>query len=69
MATVGPSKPMHKLATALGLPKYWQWFTLHCPKEDLVTVECEYIVEPIEFDEGGDAITELAKYELRKKES
>ena len=69
MASVESPKPMIKLAAALGLPRHWQWFTLHCPMEDLVTVECEYIPEPTKFDEGGDAITELAKYELKKKES
>lgn len=68
MATVVPETMIHRLAAALGIPKYFLWFELKVPNNDAVTVKCEFIPEPIKF-EDGDVITELAEYELVRKDA
>jgi len=40
----GPSEEIQALAETLGVPKYWERFTLNVAQDAVVTVECEYAV-------------------------
>jgi len=68
MAVMIPkNSAMEKLAIALGIPEYFQWFELRVAVDEIVSVKCEFLPEPFEIDDNGDIVSELAEYELVKK--
>jgi len=57
-----------KLAKLLGLPEDVRWFEIRVAAGELVKVKCEYIQQRFEIGENSDFVTELAEYELVKRE-